>query len=83
MGEGLDIFGVVFFSAVAIVIVVRGIRRGDDPKQIRLRACFALLFALVALRGLLPVHSWRVSGLYIAGLLALGVTALWKGRVKR
>jgi hypothetical protein len=71
--------GTVAFAVAAIVTVVRGIRRGDPSKKIRERACLFSVFALIFLRGLFPVHSWRVSGLYFAAALALAVTAVWKG----
>ena len=80
MGQGFDTFMAVLFGAGAIAVAVVGIRRGEPSKRIREKACFVALFAVLGLRGLLPpTPSLLGSGLYIAALLALGITALWKG----
>jgi hypothetical protein len=78
MGVELDIFGGAIMVVAAIATVVRGARRHDPPKKIRERACFFVLLATIALRGLFPSNSWRVSGIYFAVLLSIALVALWK-----
>ncbi len=80
MGEAFDILLAGIFAVVTIVIVVRGVRRGDPSKRIRQRALFSALGVVVGLRGLFPINSWGVSAGYAAVLLVMVVAALWKGR---
>ena len=80
MGEAFDILLAAIFAVVTIVIVVRGVRRGDPSKRIRQRAFFSALGVVVGLRGLFPIKSWRVSAGYAAVLLIMVVAALWRGR---
>lgn len=72
-------FGGVVFAVATIVSVVLGVRRCDPAKRIRQRAGFLALLAVMFLRGLFPINSWRVSGIYFAVLLAIVLVALWKG----
>jgi len=79
VGVEVDIFGGVVFAVATIVSVVIGVRRRAPSKRIRERAGFLALLAVNFLRGLFPINSWRVSGIYFAVLLAIVLVALWKG----
>jgi hypothetical protein len=75
-----DICGAVLFLTIAVVTVMRGVRRGDASRDTRAKGGFWVLLAITSMRGLFPDHSWRVSAGYFAALLVVGLMAVWEYR---
>jgi formate hydrogenlyase subunit 3/multisubunit Na+/H+ antiporter MnhD subunit len=76
--DSLDAVLALMFVVITIAVVVRGIRRGDPSRKIRMYAFFPAFGIATGVRGFFP-NNLRVSAVYISVLLVMAAAAVWKG----
>ena len=76
--DSFDAVLALIFVVITIAVVVRGIRRGDPSRKIRMNAFFPGLGIATGVRGFFP-NNLRVGAVYALVLLVMAAAALWKG----
>ena len=76
--DSIDAVLALVFVVITIAVAVRGIRRGDPSRKIRMNAFLPALGIATGVRGFFP-NNLRVGAVYISVLLVMAAAAVWKG----